>query len=242
MVEGGATSSHHSGSKWGHFRLAHSDGSWPARTPVSCPGPDRANGTAPGWCHSPGRFARSASTATSSPPSVAPARPAAPVPPVGLQLHRLDRRVLDPEQPPPYPRCAHAVPVLNVSDCGRPETLDRARRAPPLDHGQAPTGTSVAPKRRRARQGARDCGGVSPDGCRSPCRARARPPWRNHTAQKHQERRAPARSPSIGSDACSLTAPMSEFASCTTVARARSSLLPGRLSRRRSGQRPDLSG
>ena len=26
LVEGGATSSHHSGSKWGHFRLAHSDG------------------------------------------------------------------------------------------------------------------------------------------------------------------------------------------------------------------------
>jgi len=24
LVEGGATSSHHSGSKWGHFRLAHS--------------------------------------------------------------------------------------------------------------------------------------------------------------------------------------------------------------------------
>ena len=55
-----------------------------------------------------------------------------PAPPVGLQVHRLDHRVLDPEQPPPYPRCAHAVPVLIVPDCGRPETLARARRAPLL--------------------------------------------------------------------------------------------------------------
>ena len=44
---------------------------------------------------------------------------------VGLQLHRLDHRVLDPEHPPPYPRRAHVVPVF-VSGCGRPETEDRA--------------------------------------------------------------------------------------------------------------------
>ena len=68
-----------------------------------------------------------------------------PVPPVGFQVHRLDHRVLDPEHTAPYPRCAHAVPVLIVSDSGRPETLDRARRAPSFDHAQAPTGTSVAP-------------------------------------------------------------------------------------------------
>lgn len=46
-------------------------------------------------------------------------------PPVDLQLHRLDHRVLDPEHPPPYPRRAHAVPVF-VSVAERPRAEDRA--------------------------------------------------------------------------------------------------------------------
>lgn len=50
--------------------------------------------------------------------------------PIGLQVHRLDHRVLDAKQPPPYPRSAHDVPIMIVSSFGRPETLDRARRAP----------------------------------------------------------------------------------------------------------------
>lgn len=36
-------------------------------------------------------------------------------------------------------------PVLIVSDCGKPETLDRTACAP-NDHEMAPTGTSVAPE------------------------------------------------------------------------------------------------
>ena len=51
-----------------------------------------------------------------------------PAPAVGLQIHRLDHRVLDPEHPPPYPRCAHAVPVMIVPSCGSSGTLDRGVR------------------------------------------------------------------------------------------------------------------
>ncbi len=97
---------------------------------MSSPNPD-ASGAAPHCCHSLGKAARSVSTTRTSAFGRTRAQAVvrlvrrAPAP-------RLDHRVLDPEQPPPYPRCALAVPILIVSDCGRPETLDRTRRVPLL--------------------------------------------------------------------------------------------------------------
>ena len=102
---------------------------WPAGTPGWCPGPGPASAAAPGWCHSPGSAAGSASSAAPRPafdPHLGHQHLLAP--PVGLQVHRLDHRVLDPEHPPPYPRRAHAVPVF-VSGRGT-QKLKTGRRAP----------------------------------------------------------------------------------------------------------------
>jgi hypothetical protein len=88
--------------------------------------------TAAAWhcCHSPHTAARTESIGRPPPPWAAPGQPAPHRHAAGLQVHPLDHRVLDPQHTPPYPRRAHAVPIMIVSDCGRPETLDEARRAP----------------------------------------------------------------------------------------------------------------
>ena len=72
-------------------------------------------------------------------------------PPVGLQVHRLDHRVLDPEHPAPYPRSAHVVPVVvltvegqNSSTRRRAPVIPRSSRRPPSNRGSGALRTSRA--------------------------------------------------------------------------------------------------